>query len=116
MDKSMQLLVLILNKTECMDHLFEELIRIGVKGATVVESTGMARVLADQSKNLFGSIRMLIDSDLESNRTIFMAVNDDLVEEVRKTINEAIGGLDKPDTGVLFGMPISFFDGKVSKK
>ncbi|NLW11746.1 MAG: hypothetical protein GX028_07000, partial [Clostridiaceae bacterium] len=52
----------------------------------------------------------------ESNRTIFMAVNDELVEEVRKTINEAVGGLDKPDTGVLFGMPISFFDGKVSKK
>ena len=116
MNKPMQLLVLILNKTECLDHLFEELVRIGVKGATVVESTGMARVLADQSQNLFGSIRMLIDPDLESNRTIFMAVNEEIVDQVRATINEAVGGLDQPDTGVLFGMPIAFFDVKVFKK
>lgn len=116
MNKSMQLLVLILNKPECLDNLFAELIKIGVKGATVVDSTGMARVLADQSYNLFGSIRMLMDPDLESNKTIFLAVNSDLVDKVRKTIADAVGGLDKPDTGVLFGLPITFFDGKVAKE
>lgn len=115
MDKPMQLLVLILNKTECLDQLFEELLSIGIKGATVVESTGMARVIGDQSHDLFGSIRMLIDTDRESNLTIFMAVNESLVEKTRQVINEAVGGLENPDTAVLFGLPINFFDGKTQK-
>jgi len=115
MDKPMQLLVLILNKTECLDELFDALIAIGVKGATVMESTGMARIVGEDTRSLFGSIRMLIDPDLESNRTIFMAVDEPLVEKVRATVRDVLGGLDKPDTGVLFGLPITFFDGKVSK-
>lgn len=116
MDKPMQLLILVLNKTECLDHLFKELLKIGIKGATVLESTGMARILNDDSMNIFGTIRLFIDENRESNRTIFMAVNDDLVPLVRQTINDAVCGLDQPDTGVLFGVPISFFDGKVSRK
>jgi nitrogen regulatory protein PII len=116
MDQSMQLLVLILNKKESLDELFDALVQIGVKGATLVESTGMARIIGDDSHSLFGSIRMLIDPDLESNYMVFMAVNDSLVNLVRKTISETLGGLDKPDTGVLFGVPITFFDGKVPKE
>ncbi len=115
MDKPMQLLVLILNKKECLEGLLDALIEAGVKGATVLESTGMARIVGEDTRSMFGSIRMLIDPDLESNRTILMAVNESLIEKVRFTVNEVLGGLDKPDTGVLFGLPITFFDGKVSK-
>lgn len=116
MDKPMHLLILILNKVECLDCIFKELLRIGVKGATIVESTGMARALDDDSLSIFGSLRLMIDQDRESNKTILMAVNDDLIPLVRQTVNEAVGGLEKPDSGVLFGLPISFFDGKVNRK
>ncbi|MBN1775214.1 MAG: hypothetical protein JW817_01975 [Clostridiales bacterium] len=115
MDKPMQLLVLILNQKECLDDLFDALLEIGVKGATMLESTGMAHIVGEDTRSLFGSIRMLVDPDLESNRTIFMAVDEPLVEKVRTTVSEVLGGLNKPDTGVLFGLPITFFDGKVSK-
>lgn len=115
MNKPMQLLVLVLNKVECLDTLFEELIRIGVKGATVVESKGMARIVGEDVYSLFGSLRMLVDSDTESSKMVFMAVNDDLVEAVRETVDRVLGGLQKPDTGVLFGLPITFFDGKADK-
>lgn len=112
----MQLLVLILNKKECLEVLLDTLIEAGVKGATVLESTGMARIVGEDTRSMFGSIRMLIDPDMESNRTILMAVNESLIEKVRFTVNEVLGGLDKPDTGVIFGLPITFFDGKVTKE
>lgn len=116
MNKPMQLLILVLNKVECLDYLFEELIQIGVKGATVVDSKGMARIVGEEGHSIFGSLRMLVDSDTESSKMVFMAVNDDLVEAVRATVDRVLGGLHKPDTGVLFGLPISFFDGKVDKE
>lgn len=116
MEKPMQLLVLILNKKECLEELLDALIDAGVKGATVIESTGMARIVGEDTRSLFGSIRMLVDPDLESNRTVLMAVDENLVDKVRFTVNELLGGLDKPDTAVLFGLPITFFDGKVSKE
>ena len=116
MDKPMQLLVLILHKKECLDGLFDALLEVGVKGATVIESTGMARIVGEDTRSLFGSIRMLVDPDLESNQTVLMAVDEHLIDKVRFTVNEVLGGLDRPDTGVLFGLPITFFDGKVSKE
>ncbi|MHB1454539.1 MAG: hypothetical protein ACYCYM_11375 [Saccharofermentanales bacterium] len=115
MNKPMHLIVLILNKTECLDFLLKELVRIGVKGATIVDSTGLARALDDDALSIFGSLRLMIDQDRESNKTILMAVNDDLIPLVRQTVDEAVGGIEQPDTGVLFGLPISFFDGKASK-
>ena len=41
----MQLLVLILKDTQCIDTLIRELAEEGVKGGTVLEGTGMANVL-----------------------------------------------------------------------
>lgn len=52
-----------------------------------------------------------MDSDIESNRTVFIVVNNDLVETVREYVDRVVDGLGKPDTGVPFGLPISFFDG-----
>ena len=112
----MQLLVLILNKTECLDELFEELMRIGVRGATVLESTGMARMIGKRGETLFESIRLLIDMDRQSNLTVIMAVDEEMVNQVRTIIDEVVGGIERPDTGVLFGLPINFFDGRPTKK
>ena len=111
----MQLLVLVLNKTECLDDILKELLNIGIRGATILESTGMARTLDRDEMSLFGSLRMVVDKDRENSRTVFLAVKDSLVDEARATIDQVVGGLCRPDTGVLFGMPINFFDGKVSE-
>ena len=111
----MQLLVLVLNKTELLEEVLKALLDIGVRGATILESTGMARQLDRDELSIFGSLRMVVDPDRENSRTVFMAVQDDLVDQARATIDQVVGGLCRPDTGVLIGLPVNFFDGKVSQ-
>ena len=111
----MQMLVLVLNKTEKLDDILKALLDIGVRGATIIDSTGMARALDRDELSIFGSLRMIVDKDRETNKTVFIAVQDSLVDLARETIDRVVGGLCRPDTGVLIGLPINFFDGKVSE-
>ena len=64
----MQLVVLVLNKTECLEELLEKFVEINVKGATIIESSGMAKALYNDShvSDLFGSLRALINPRKES--------------------------------------------------
>ena len=94
----MQLVVLVLNKTECLEELLEKFVEINVKGATIIESSGMAKALYNDShvSDLFGSLR---------------ALKDEIVQDVRDAVEEVTGGLDNPDTGILFSVPTLFVDG-----
>lgn len=108
----MQLLVLVLNKTEKLDDILKALLDIGIRGATILDSLGMARKLDRHEFSIFGSLSMIVDSDHDTSKTVFIAVQDDLVDEARETIDRVVGDLCRPDTAVLFGLPITFFDGK----
>ena len=52
----MQVLTLVLNRTECLEELLEALLKSGIHGGTVVDSTGMMRVI-DQSGCLLDTSR-----------------------------------------------------------
>ena len=54
----MKLLVLILNKTEALEELLEAFVDNGIKGATIISSTGMAHAIGDYHDGAFlGSLR-----------------------------------------------------------
>ena len=38
-------------------------------------------------------------------------VKDEIVQDVRDAVEEVTGGLDNPDTGILFSVPTLFVDG-----
>ena len=60
----MKLLVIILNKTDVLDYLLEGLSAAGIKGATIIESSGMAMTLSRlDSSFLSASIRGLFSGD-----------------------------------------------------
>lgn len=108
----MQLLVLILNRVELLENLLSALADYGLKGATVIDSTGMARLLSDSNnQRFFNTLKMLLDPDLEENKTVLMAVKEEQVEDVKRIVHTVTGGLHKPDTGILFGLPITFIEG-----
>jgi hypothetical protein len=109
----MQVFFLVLNKTECLEPLLEKLLECGAHGATVLDSTGMMRVL-DQRGNdapMFGALRHLFDPGRRSSKTLMMVLEDDQAGKVRGIVNEVTGGLDKPDTGVMFAVPVLFAEG-----
>lgn len=100
--KNMQILFLVLSQYEKLEKLLVELNNIGVKGATVINSTGMAQVLSHETDAFLGSLRAFLTPEREDNRTVIMVLEEDKVESVKKVIHRVIGSLNKPGTGILF--------------
>lgn len=108
----MQVLFLVLNKVECLEELLVSLAESGIHGGTVIESTGMARVLGDaEDMNVLGTLRALLDPQRKESKTLFFVLPEEQVDVVRRIVNEVTGGLNKPDTGILFGTPVTFIEG-----
>ena len=106
----MQVIFVVLNKIECLDELLARLKKAGVVGGTIIES------LDDSDESyLLGSLRLFLDNPRPDSKTIFFIVNDEQVNIVRKTVNDVLEGIDNPNTGIIFGIPISFADGLMKK-
>ncbi len=108
----MELVILILNKTECLKKLLEALVDGGINGATILDSQGMAHNLYEYDELRFmGSLRMLLDPDHKQSYTILIVVEKDKIPVVSQIVNKVTGGLDKPDTGVMFSVPVNYIEG-----
>ncbi len=109
----MQLMVMVLNKVEVLDTLLESLMEKGICGATILNSTGMMRELARSGEDypIFGALRMLIDPDRKESKTLFMVLKDTRVEEAKEIIREIVGDLSKPDSAVIFTLPVTSAEG-----
>ncbi len=103
----MKLLVLVLNKIEVLDDLLLALTSAQINGATIISSTGMAHALSGHEEVPFlMGLRSLLDPDREQNRTIFAVLSDDMVEKAISVIEKVVGDLSRPDTGIVFTLPI----------
>jgi len=105
----MILLIMVLDDSTQLNQVMMAWRGAGVMGITVLESTGMNRILPRHSpqpmftgfSNLFGGGRM-------GHHTIFAVVDSIAVAEtaVRAT-EEVLGDLTQPHTGIIFAGPIS---------
>ena len=112
----MQVIFVVLNKIECLEDLLARLKKAGVTGGTIIDSTGMVKSLEESDDSyLLGSLRLFLENPRPDSKTIFFIVNNEQVELVRKTVSDALGGIDNHDTGSVFGIPISFADGLIKK-
>lgn len=114
----MQLYVLILNKIECMSTLIHELMDAGIHGATVYDSMGVVQYVGHDMTEppaIFGSLRRYLHPDNGTNKTLVILLEDSQVSKVRTIVNEVTGGLDHPDVGIAFTLPVSSVDGYEKK-
>ena len=112
----MHVIFLVLNEIECLDDVLAKLKKAGVTGGTIIDSTGMVKKLEDSAESyILGSLRLFLEDPRPESKTLFFIINDNQVELVRKTVDEALGGINNPNTGILFGFPISFADGLMKK-
>lgn len=109
----MKCMFIVLNNTEKLDELLSVLADNGIKGATVLESTGMAHKLLsdDYTTRFLGSLRNVLNSDRETNNTIFMVLSDEQVLLARAAVKKVLKDLSKPDTGIMFTVPVDFVEG-----
>ncbi|MBR6045851.1 MAG: hypothetical protein IKP47_09485 [Ruminococcus sp.] len=107
----MQLLFLIIKRTEIVDEIMRRLARAGIHGGTVIDSVGMAKSISTMD-NLpaIGFLREMLKGDdpAKKGKTIIIAVEEDHVEAAKEAILSVTGDLSKPNAGILFGVPISF--------
>ena len=112
----MKLLILILNKVDVLEDLLLEFANREIKGATILSSTGMAHTLYnsshDQEASFFlGSIRALLNPEREESKTILLVLREEQVASAIEAADQVTGGLDKPDTGIVFTVPVDQIKG-----
>jgi len=101
----MQALFLVLNKTEQLDEVLKTLYDCGVRGATIINSTGMGRQLS-RHVPIFASFGYIAGGDRPYNYTILAVMKDDKVPRVIDMLNRLLGDLSRPGTGILFTVPV----------
>ena len=110
--KRMKLLIFVLNDVEKLDELLLALSNGGLRGATILNSMGMASSLYSNGESVFmNSLKALLDPQNPENRTIFTVVDGQQEELFRETVNRVIGSLSEPNTGILFTLPIDSIEG-----
>jgi hypothetical protein len=103
----MQMLILVLNNVELLEPLLETMTARGLKGATIFNSTGMVRELTrNEDYPLFGSLRFLMTPEHEESKTLFMVLPEEKVSLAKETIRDILGDLSRPNTGVMFTLPV----------
>lgn len=111
--QNMNLLVVILKHADLVTEICKELVEEGVHGGTIVDGSGMASVIEKMDDlPIFGMLRSILSDDDEKEivKMMFFVVNDDEMKKARKIINDVVG-LDKPNTGIMFALPVSFVEG-----
>nr|MDD6336411.1 hypothetical protein [bacterium] len=111
----MLLMVLILNHTEILPTILSELMKQGITRATVLNSIGMVQVIGNTSSveppPIFGSLRQFVRPYGVDSKTVLMVLPEEQVETAKAVVRRVTGGLDKPDTGILFTLPILEVEG-----
>lgn len=102
----MQLLVIVLNKTEFLDSLLAILAELGITGATIINSEGMAHALYMEIP-IFAGLRNIMGEIREQNKTIFALIdNKGLVKELRKILKQEGIDFAESGTGIMFTISV----------
>lgn len=109
----MKLLVCVLNNEEYLEEVLEAYIEAGVTGATILDSEGMGRFLTYEVP-LFAGFKEFMKGNKPYNKTILSVVrNPETIERLKTMIDDIVGGLDNPGTGIMFTLPVDWVSGLV---
>ncbi|MFA9423053.1 MAG: hypothetical protein ACERLG_05725 [Sedimentibacter sp.] len=109
----MQMLMVILKKTELVEQIMHNLAESGIRGGTIVDGTGMAKALVNmEDLPMFGMLRHLfLDEEKLVSKLLIFVLKNDQVEITRGIIKEVVGDLSEPNTGIMFSIPITDVEG-----
>lgn len=109
----MELLIFVMNKVDLLDDLLVRFSKHSNFRATVIDSSGMAHILKENG--MFFGLRDLLNNSQVNSKTILMALDKNDVMTAVEEIENVVGDLESPDTGVVFTVPISYMKGMVKK-
>lgn len=112
--RQMQLLVHITNHDKSVNPIMEKMMEEGIHGASVVDCEGMLAAVNADSVNapaIFGGLRQFVNPDRPKNKMILVVLKDEEVEKAIRIIHAVSGDLKLPNTGVLFCLPVTRWEG-----
>ncbi|MGB5844850.1 MAG: CBS domain-containing protein [Anaerolineales bacterium] len=113
------LLIVILDDLTGLPDLIQAWRKIGVPGATILESAGSFRMESWIKRVGLGNLDRLFEAKEVRRRTLMVAIEDDelLAQAVAET-EQVVGGFDRPDSGLLLVLPVTQVKGlkKVMQK
>ena len=100
-----RLLVAVINDPEKMDEILSGFLEVGITGATVISSEGMGQILSHDIP-IFAGLQTLISGSRPQNRTILSVLQEEKVPEVIAILQDVMGNLESPATGIVFTLPV----------
>jgi hypothetical protein len=107
-------LLFVLDDPDRLDQILTAWADIGVRGVTIMESTGWQRRRIQQSMlgARFDFASLTGGARLEDHMTLFVVVeNRAIVQKALETAESIVGNLDDADTGILVAWPIEIVKG-----
>jgi nitrogen regulatory protein PII len=102
----MQLLVVVVNHEEKLDRVLTGFLSLGITGATVLNSEGMAHMLTREVP-IFAGVRALGEPSRPRNQTVFSVIADEKLDAAIALIEDVLGDLDSPGAGIVFAVPVT---------
>ena len=106
-----KLVVFVLDNIEHYPDVLNAWHRVGVRGITILESSGLARqqrIFERDDIPLMPSLRDLLTGRERHHRTLLAVVEEEeVIDEVIRVTQEIVGDLTEPDTGILFVSPVT---------
>ncbi len=110
----MYLLVNVLERTEQLPAILAGFAKAGVRGTTILNSTGMGRILMKTGGDMpeLEEAKKVLMRGGFSNQTIFAVIQDKaILQKAIDVVKSFCGDLDQPGTGILFAFPLEYVEG-----
>lgn len=105
-EEMIQALFIVVNDPEKTEQVLEVLFECEMRGATVIETQGMAKVLSDHIPIFFG-LRGLIANEHAHNRTIFaLSKHPEKIDQAMDKLSKMFHSFEEACTGMMFVVPV----------
>ena len=101
----MRLLLIFLNKIECLDDLMSAFLEIGVTGATVCDSVGMGHIITHDIP-IFAGLKNAFAGSSPSNKIIFIVTDVSMIETISRVVQEIVGSFEEKGTSKIVTIPL----------
>lgn len=103
--------VIVLHKTECLDEILKKFMENDIPGGTILDGHGMARSLKKEDNPLMAMLKDVIDFEDDTSKVMFMIAEENQIRTISQIVNDATGGLQNPNTGIMFCTPVVYIEG-----
>ena len=104
----MYMLIMVLDDASHLNQVLQAWRDAGINGVTIIESTGINRVLPREAASSgFMGFSRILGSGRVGHQTLFAVIADlDLAESAVNATEAVLGDLNEPHRGIIFTVPV----------